>query len=203
MKGFRWSAFFVVITGIVITLISLEAKAALPGIEPRMAFGEGMRLMLSDAAIGAALIMVFAAIMSSADTQIFVVASALSMDIFGKSKRRQYTKRQLRNLTRFFILLFTVLGFILAWQLRDMITIIVFITGVGFTIIPAALLSFHFNIRANVAFGSFIAGIVYVAVLIAAGLLIPEFAIASIVISFLYILCGQLYYKIKPPVNES
>lgn len=203
VNGFRWSAFFVVVTGAVITLISLEAKAALPGIEPRMAFGEGMRLMLSDAAIGAALIMVFAAIMSSADTQIFVVASALSMDIFGKSKRRQYTKRQLRNLTRFFILLFTVLGFLLAWQLRDMIAIIVFITGVGFTIIPAALLSFHFNIRANVAFGSFIAGIAYVAVLIVSGLLIPEFAIASIAVSFLYILAGQAFYKIKSPANES
>ena len=161
-RGFVGSAILSVITGIAITLIGLAAHYNLPELEPRHAFAEGLSILLPVEYISAGLILIFAAIMSSADTQIFVLASSVSVDFFGKFSRKKLSKHQIMLRTRIFIVIFSLLGFLLAWNFRDLVAVIVFITGLGFTIIPAAIASFHFKISGRAASISFIGGIIYV-----------------------------------------
>ncbi|MCK4699247.1 MAG: hypothetical protein KAT38_02895, partial [Bacteroidales bacterium] len=82
-NGFIGAAILTVITGFAITLIGLSAHHHLPGIEAKDAFAEGLRILMPTKFIGAGLILIFAAIMSSADTQIFVLASSVSIDFLG------------------------------------------------------------------------------------------------------------------------
>ena len=64
---------------------------------------------------------------------------------------------------------------------KALVAVIIFITGLGFTVIPAAIASFHFNITKKAALTSFVSGLVYIFILIITNNLIPELSIASIV----------------------
>ena len=69
-------------------------------------------------------------------------------------------------ITRLGIIGFTSLSCIGAYFLRDLVAVIIFITCIGFTIIPASVASFHWKISSKAALASFIGGITYVFILI-------------------------------------
>ena len=196
-KGLAGSAVFVVITGFAITIVGLSAHENAPGIEPRDAFSEGLTVLVPAKYIGAGLVLLFAAIMSSADTIIFVLASSVAKDYIAHFSKKEVTQHNLMIQTKIFIVLFSIIGFTLAYFFRDLITVILFITGIGFTIIPAAISSFHFKILPKAALASFISGIVYIFVLIITGNLIPELSIASIIIATFFLILFQLILKTK------
>ncbi len=191
-RGFIGSAILVVITGIAITLIGLAAYHKVPGLEAKNAFSEGLKILLPPEYLGAGLVLIFAAIMSSADTQIFVLASSASKDFISNILKKELTQNQLKKATRIFIVLFSLLAYILAYMFRDLVTVIVFITGIGFTIIPAAIASFHFKLKKESVIASFAGGLIYIIVIIIMGKLIPEYAIFSIVVAALVLVFSQI-----------
>jgi hypothetical protein len=67
----------------------------------------------------------------------------------------------------------------------------VFITGLGFTIIPAAVASFHTKLKPMAVYYSFLAGTIYIVFLVCFGLLIPEYSIASVLVSAIILLLAQ------------
>lgn len=186
-QGFIGSAVFVIVTGLAITIVGLAAHHFSPGIEPRDAFAEGLTVLVPEKFIGAGLVLLFAAIMSSADTIIFVLASSMAKDYVAHFSKKEVSQHNLKIQTKIFLVLFSVLGFIFAYFFRDIIAVILFITGLGFTIIPAAVASFHYNISNRAVLASFVSGIVYIGFLMVFGLLIPELSIASIVVSALFL----------------
>lgn len=203
-RGLIGSALFSVITGFAITLIGLAAHHHLPDIDARNAFAEGLKILMPETLTGASLILIFAAIMSSADTQIFVLASSVSVDFMGRFSKKELTRNQLMKRTRIFIVVFSVLGFLFAYNFRDLVAVFVFIIGIGFTIIPAAIASFHFRISGRSAMASFISGIVYVMALVIRASFQEEplvffkqnadLAILSIVISTITLIIFQLIF---------
>ena len=207
-RGLAGAAVLSVITGGAITLIGLSAHHHLPGILAKDAFPEGLHLLLPQKYTGAGLVLIFAAIMSSADTQIFVLSSSVSVDYFDKLSKNKPDPHRIMRLTRLAILAFSLIGFACAWFLRDLVAVIVFISGVGFTIIPAAIASFHFKIKSSAALASFLSGLAYVFILV----IIASFeenpfnffkdnadlAILSIVISTIFLLLFQnIKFKVK------
>ena len=207
-NGLVWAVVLSLLTGLVITLVGLAAHHNLPDLAPREAFASGLTLLIPGTFIGAALVMIFAAIMSSADTQIFVLASSVSVDYFDKLSAKKPGQKKLMKLTQLAILGFALLGFACAYFLRDLVAVVVFITGVGFTIIPAAIASFHFRITDKAAISSFIAGVVYVVSLVVVAAFQDDpfeffknkadLAILSILISTLALLIVQFITKPKP-----
>ena len=201
-NGFIGAAILTVITGFAITLIGLSAHHHLPGIEAKDAFAEGLRILMPTKFIGAGLILIFAAIMSSADTQIFVLASSVSIDFLGKFSRKKLSSHQLMRRTKIFIIVFALLGFGFAYSFRDLVAVIVFITGIGFTIIPAAVASFYNKVTGRAATASFIAGIAYVFFLLVVATFQEEpvnffknnadLAILSIVVSAIVLIIFQV-----------
>lgn len=190
-RGFVGSAVLVLITGVAISMIGMTAHSNVPGLDAKDAFAEGLQLLVPEKFIGAGLVLIFAAIMSSADTIIFVLASSVTEDYFTRLSGKSVSMRRQRNITRLFILVFSFLGFTFAWFFRDLVAVIVFITGMGFSIIPAAIASFHFKIHPVVAFSSMAGGLLYIVLLILNDTLVAEAAIASIVVSALVLLIGQ------------
>jgi Na+/proline symporter len=202
-NGFIGSAIFTVITGIAITMVGLAAHVHVQGIEAKDAFAEGLTLLMPDKLLGAALILIFAAIMSSADTQIFVLASSVAVDWFDKLSGKKSDDRRRMKITRLGIVAFTLLSFFGAYFLRDLVAVIVFITGVGFTIIPAAVASFHWRIKPMAAMASFISGTLYVFILLTIATFQPspfeffkdnaDLAIISIGVSTLTLIIFSLF----------
>ncbi len=196
-KGLIGSAIFVVITGFAITIVGLSAHEYAPNIEARNAFSEGLTILVPEKFIGVGLVLLFAAIMSSADTIIFVLASSVAKDYVANFSKKEVTKHNLMVQTKIFIIMFSVFGFVLAFFFRDLIAVILFITGIGFAIIPAVIASFHFKISAKAAIASFSSGIIYIFALILTGNLIPELSIASIVVAAFFLILFQLIVKNK------
>jgi SSS family solute:Na+ symporter len=196
-KGLIGSSLFVIITGLAITVVGLSAHLHVPGIEARNAFAEGLTVLISEKYLGAGLVLLFAAIMSSADTIIFVLASSFSKDYIAKFSKTNVSEHQIKNYTRIFIIIFALLGTLFAFIFRDLVAVIIFITGIGFTIIPAAIASFHFKISKVSALASFISGMVYMGVLIFTNNLDPELSIASIIVATITLIIFQILQKIK------
>lgn len=194
-KGLIGSAIFVILTGLAISIVGLTAHHKVSGIESRNAFAEGLTVLISPKYIGASLVLLFAAIMSSADTIIFVLASSISKDYIAHFKKQEITEHRLKNYTRLFIVVFALAGFFFAYFFRDLVTVIIFITGIGFTIIPAAIASFHFKISNKAAYFSFAGGVLYVLILIVTNNLIPELSIASIGVAAIILIASQLILK--------
>lgn len=200
-NGLIGSAIFVVVTGFAITIIGLSAHLHIPEIEARNAFAEGLTFLIPAKYIGAGLILLFAAIMSSADTIIFVLASSLSKDYIAQFSNKEVTQKNLKKQTQIFIILFSVLGFFFAFFFRDLVAVIIFITGIGFTLIPATIASFHFKIDKRAALASFIGGIVYILILFFTNNLIPELSIASIIVAGIVLVIFQVFIKIFKDEN--
>ncbi|MCD4736589.1 MAG: sodium:solute symporter family protein, partial [Bacteroidales bacterium] len=195
-KGLIYSAIMVLITGAAITIVGLAAHLHIPGIEAREAFAEGLKLLLPQKFISAGLVLLFAAIMSSADTIIFVLSSSMAKDFSSFSPGSKSNLHSLKVRTRLFIFLFSMLGFGFAWFFRDLIQVIIFITGIGFTIIPGAIATFHFRPYKHAVFASFVGGIVYILILIFTGNLIAELSIASVIVAAVILLLFQLFKRL-------
>ena len=204
-SGLIGSAIFTVLTGVAITMVGLSAHMHLQGIEAKDAFAEGLTLLMPDKFLGAALILIFAAIMSSADTQIFVLASSVAVDWVDKLSGKKSDSKRRMQITRMGILGFTGLSFLGAWFLRDLVAVIIFITGIGFTIIPAAVASFHWKITPRAAMASFISGSAYIFILLGVASFQShpfeffknnaDLAILSIVISTIILILFQVFRK--------
>ncbi|MCD4731989.1 MAG: sodium:solute symporter family protein [Bacteroidales bacterium] len=196
-NGLIGSAIFVVITGFAITIVGLSAHLHVPDIESRNAFAEGLIFLVPGKYIGAGLILLFAAIMSSADTIIFVLASSLSKDYIAQFSKKEVNRKSIKKQTQVFIILFSILGFVFAYFFRDIVAVIIFITGIGFTLIPAAIASFHIKLDKRAALASFIGGIIYIFILFTTNNLIPELSIASILVATIILVSFQLFARIN------
>jgi Na+/proline symporter len=194
-KGFLLSALLVLVTGFAITIVGLSAHYQVPGLAPRDAFAEGLKVLVPSKFAGAGLVLLFAAIMSSADTIIFVLASSVAKDYISHFSKKEVTQHNLKIQTKIFIVLFSLVGFLLAFYFRSIIDVIVFITGVGFTIVPAAVASFHFTIEKEAAWASLGSGVAYVLILFATGHLLPELSVASFAVALLFLILFQLFYR--------
>ena len=93
--------------------------------------------------------------------------------------------------TRLFILIFGIAGFAMAWIFRDIIEVLKFITGLGFSIIPGIIASFHWKISARAMMISFLSGIVYILIVVFLGVLKIEAAVASILVSGIALLISH------------
>ena len=204
-RGLITAAALTLITGFAITLIGLSAHHNAPGIEAKDAFAVGLGHLISEKYLGVALVLMFAAIMSSADTQIFVLASSVSVDWIQRFSKKVPDEHRLKLITRLSIGLFSLLGLLCAWFMRDLVAVIIFITGVGFSIIPAAIASFHIRLYPLAVLASFVGGLAYVTGLAFYASLQDDalnffkdkadFAILSIAVSGLVLLIVQLTMK--------
>jgi len=123
--------------------------------------------------------------------------SSVSKDYIANFSKKEVNQHNLMVQTKIFIVVFVLLGFGMAYFFRDLVSVIIFITGIGFTVIPAAIASFHFKISKIAAKASFISGIIYIMILIFTNQLIPELSIASIVVATFVLILFQLIYKNK------
>lgn len=195
-KGLIGSAILIVITGFALTLIGLAAGTSFPGIDPSEAAAYGFINLLPAGLISLSLILLFAAIMSSADSIIFVLASSVSKDYFGHKFYNQLNERKLVKLTRTFIVFFSIIGMVFAFFFRDIIAVVLTISGLLFALAPSVIGSFHSKLSNNAVFASMLAGIIYVFILILFDLVIPEYAVASIFVALVVLLVGELIARL-------
>jgi len=114
-KGFLLSVAVYAVVAVLLALVALTVKIKFLGVDPDLALIHGFANLLPAGLLGLAVVLLFAAIMSSLDTYIFTGASLIVQDFFDWDKKK--TVRNLRKV----IFLLAVAGAIVAVLIQSLI----------------------------------------------------------------------------------
>jgi len=189
-RGLIGSGFCILLLGGAIMLLGLAAKTAYPNITPQEAVPYGMVHLLPTGLLGLGLVVLFAAIMSTLDTLVFYLATAIAKDygarFFGKS-----SEQDLQRITKIFIVVTIVVSVLFAYVFRDLIAVVITIAGIAAALVPPVLASFHFKLKGNAVSAALIASCIYIAGLVLTGNLSPDLAMISLFVSGIVLFLWQ------------
>ncbi len=187
------SSILIFVFGIVIALIGIVAKLNFPNILPDNALLYGLSNLLPASILGLGLVMLFAAIMSSVDTSLFVLGMNISEDITKNYK--ELNKKQLISLTRWAIIGFTIISVLIAIFIQNIISIALAFGSISLALIPAIIGSFHFNLKSKAVFLSILTGIISTILILSLGYITPESSIISLPVAFVFLIIGQIFFR--------
>ncbi len=114
-NGILLSAFVYFIFALLLALVALVVKLNFPAIDPDLALIHGFAYLVPSGFLGLAVLLLFAAIMSSIDTYIFTGASSIIQDFFNWDKRK--TVRGIKKV----IFCLAILGTIVAILIQNLV----------------------------------------------------------------------------------
>lgn len=126
------SALIYIGLGIPFLMMGLGIRAQMPYIESEIALIEGFIALLPSGVMGIALVAIFAAIMSSADTTLFTMTSVVLQDFYARIRKvthHSMSKQHLVLLFRAWLAIFMIIGFFLALYLRSIEDAAIIFTG--------------------------------------------------------------------------
>jgi solute:Na+ symporter, SSS family len=192
-RGLTISGLFLLVIGIGITLIGYSAKLAFPDIDPGQAIVYGLVNLLSPSLLGLGVVLMFSAIMSTADTFIFVVSTNITKDFIARFKRRELSSNELRKYTRINLVLILILIGGLAYFFRNLVDIALINAGLMMSLTPVVIGSFRWKLKKKASLISIVAGLIYVVVMVILRMITPEMMIAAALVSLVALLLGQKF----------
>lgn len=193
------NSFFIVailflIFGFAMTLIGIAARNHFSAIDPNEAFFWGLSSLLPSWLLGVAIVMVLATIMSTIDTEVFLVASSIAKDFISRKKEGASDSNLPKIIGRTMIIL-TITSALIAIFVRDIITALFALASFGLSIAPAVAASFFWKLKPKAVFLSMIGGVLTFLALIIFGQFNPDNAVATLPGSLVFLILGQIIFK--------
>ena len=194
-KGIFYSVVVYVLVALVLSVIGLAIKTSFPGIDPDIALVQGFAQLLPVGLIGLALVVFFAAFMSSIDTYAYTAASSLIQNWFKK-----LTKVQTVRAIRLAVTAFILLGAIIAILIQDLILgAFIFASYTVILAIPTIATWIKPSIKRHTITTSILVGIIgltiFVVLGVIAGELTPIIVLEAIAVSLIGLAIGALSSK--------
>lgn len=114
-KGILLAAFVYALFAFLIGLVALTIKAKFPGINPDLALIYGFNHLLPRGLLGLSVLLLFAAIMSTVDTDLFTGSSIIVQDFYNWSKQK--TVKNLKKV----IFVLGIIGMLIAILIQDLV----------------------------------------------------------------------------------
>lgn len=186
--GLIGSGFFLLLIGLGLAFISLVIRNIFPLIDPSQALVYGMKELLNTQMLGFGTLMLFVAILSSADAMVFVLASSTAKII---------SKKQISNVNSFRLMIFLILVIVgtLAYFFRDIVDIALINVGLGLAITPAIIGTFFLSFNRKSVIYSIYGGIFYVILCFVFSKITPETMTFTFFFSFLIIFLSEFIHK--------
>lgn len=159
-KAIVWSGVVFVALEVLVFILGMTVRAKFPEIQPEMALPFAFKEFLPGYLVGLSLIVFFAAVMSSLDTQIFTLSSSFSQDILAKLKG--FEKSSLVKETQMISIFTGLIGMLLAFFFSDLMDAVLAYASVFLCLAPITILSFFFKIKEWAAVWSLIASLLTV-----------------------------------------
>lgn len=192
-KSLVWSGIITAVVLSILILMGLFVQSRFPDIVPETALVVGFTQLLPTYLLGIGLVILFAAIMSSLDTFLFVLSTSVSKDFFSKFERLSH-HRFVTN-TRFYSVILGIIGIILALILTSIVDVIISIAGIYFSLFATIIFSFKYNLKRKAVVLSIVGGaLTSILAFIFIGITI-ESALMSFPSSFLLLGIGQLIFR--------
>ena len=149
------AAFLYPLIGGLLLIIGLMISRKLPGIDPDMVLVEGVIHLLPAGLVGLGLVVLLAAIMSSADSYLFVNISIILQDFYVRFKPTE--KKQLVLLFRYVLIGLVIVIFVLSFLLRSLVALTFITLAFGSVIALSSIASWRIQKIKN---GTLITGMV-------------------------------------------
>ena len=194
-RGLGYGAFILPLLALILAVIGLTTKQLLPEIVPERALVAGFSNLLPFGLKELGMVLLYAVCLSSSDTVTFVVSSIFTRDLQYRTQR--FTKASMRQMTRFFIILFIAIAVFTGIFYQDIITLGLSLASLSLALFPATFGSLFWKLSDKaVAWSIALAGL-SVAPLIFTGTLTPETAILPLPISLILLLIFQGFTRLR------
>jgi Na+/proline symporter len=193
-RGIALAVIGIIVAFIAIGMIGLSARSAAPDIKPEEALIYGVTNLLPPQFLGIVFVLLFAVIMSTLDTLLFVLATNFSEDIVVKNINPSINKVKYTKLGMF---IFAFLMMLIAIFVKDIITIALAFISLGLVFAPVIIGTFFFKARLkNKAIQlSLVTGVISVLIVLLAGFIGPETSTISLPVSTVFLIAGQYIWK--------
>jgi SSS family solute:Na+ symporter len=188
-RGLTYGAFILPLLALVLAVIGLVTKQLLPNIAPASALVSGFSTLLPLGLKELGMVLLYAVCLSSSDTVTFVVSSIFTRDLQHRTHR--FSESSMRQMTRFFITLFIVVGVVIGILYHDIIALGLSLASLSLALFPPTFASLFWKLSDRaVAWSVGIAALSVVPLLIT-GTLTPETSIISLPVSLVSLLIFQ------------
>ncbi len=144
-----------VVLGACLVLLGMAAQGE-PGVTPDGALFYGLFELLPRELVGVAIVGLLAALMSTIDTEVFVLASIVAKDFV--SRRREMTPDEMAGSVRVAMVGVTVPAMVMAIYWPNVLGVLFILTSFLMALFPAVLVSLFRPLAAPVAFSSMLVG---------------------------------------------
>lgn len=192
-KSLWLTAALFLIFGFAITIIGISAGNNFPNADPNNAFYLGMSSLIPVSLLGIALVLVLAAVMSTIDTEVFVLASSVAKDFIGR--RKKLNEDEIMKIIRVSMIVLTVLSVVFAILVRDIMGVLFTLLSLTLSLSPAIIASLFWKLKSKAVLVSLIAGVLAFLVLFAIGQLTAENAVVTFPAALIFLIIGQIFFK--------
>lgn len=191
-KGISIAGFAFPLIGILLALIGFYAFASYPNIEPQNALVSVFKGMFEGPFGSFGLILLLSAIMSTADTSLFVISPTVVLNILkikDQSKKRYYTLIT--------VIIAMIIGIGLGLITRDILSIALSLASLSLALFPVLFFSLIAKLTSNTVNISLLLGILAVIGLIASGEITPTTSLVSLPVVLISVIIGWAWNLFK------
>jgi len=194
-KSIFYSVLVYLFLAVVISFIGLSIKSAFPAIDPDIALIEGFARMLPAGLVGLAVVVFFAAFMSSIDTYTYTAASSIVQDFFQNLSKKETVRR-----IKIAVVGIVILGCVLAIAIQDLLlSAFIFASYVVVLAVPTLATWIRPQVKKRTISTSIVFGTIGLSIvtgmLVVQNNLTPLIVLIAIAISLSGLLVGALYSK--------
>ncbi|MFC1805499.1 sodium:solute symporter [Planctomycetota bacterium] len=178
------------VIGVILAAIGFAARGHYPGLAPQSALVRVFRGMLPSSVEALGLLLLLSAVMSTADTALFIIAPSLSINVLRLSE-----KRGARRATAVIIVITVAIAVVLGLVVRNVLDVAFSLAGMSIGLFPILLGGLIWRLHPKVVVVSLLLGLASVLVLIVAGEIRPETSVISFPVVLLSLLLGSAWVK--------
>jgi len=192
-RGLNYSVIILLVLGVVISVVGLATKQFFPNIVPEDALVTGFSHLLPFGLKELGMVLLYAVALSSSDTVTFVVSSIFTRDL--KNYSAKYSDESMKKLTRFFMVIFILLGALAAIFYQNILALGFSLASLNLALFPVVFGSLYWKLKQRAVFWSLVLGFLSIVVLFFANQLNPQNAILSLPVVLFSLIVFQKIFK--------
>jgi Na+/proline symporter len=187
------AALFFVILGAIVTFVGLAARNNFPNIDPGEALYYGLFYLLPAPLLGVVVVILLAAIMSTIDTELFLLSSIITKDFI--HRKRKLNDEQIASTIRLTLLILACVSMIIAIMYTDILTLLSGLLSLMLCAAPIVVGTFFWKIKKNAAFLSLLGSSGSFVYLWITGALTPDTAVITLPAAAVFLIIGQVIFR--------
>ncbi len=192
-KASYLAAVLFIIFGIALTFVGLAAKNNFPNINSSEALYYGFFQLLPTHLLGLAIVVILAAIMSTIDTELFVLSSSVAKDF--SYRRKKISDEQIAKIIRKSLIVLAFLSMAVAIFVSEILLVLFGLISLILCVSPSIIASLFWKLKNKAVFLSMIGGVAALIILILIGKFNPNTSVITLPAAILFLIIGQIILK--------